>query len=111
MQSTNGCCGVSHSEAGSRLAGLTGKPEIKPDYETDPRTDFGSSCSTTYFRGNASEVLDLVGLGKTIAICVDLAPDADPVAVTMPWADYRDLISMRAKIAAITGGMQPQRAG
>jgi hypothetical protein len=107
VQSTNGCCVHSPAE---RLAGLIGgqKPTIEPDV-VDQTALALSQCNTGYFRNQPAEVLDLVGLGRTIAICVDLDPTADPVAVVMPWGQYRELITMKDRIAAITGQMQPGR--
>jgi hypothetical protein len=104
---SNGCC--AHTLA-DRLAGMTAtlKPQIEPE-EIAERPGSLVQCSTKFFRDCAPEVLDLVGIGRTVYVNLNLAPDADAIAVVMPWAEYYELITMRDKIAGITGAMQ--RAG
>ncbi len=114
QSSTNGCCAQASPRA-DRLAGVVligERPKIDPEANERVPTRY-DSCDAGFFRLHPGEVLDLVHLGKSIEICPDLARDADPVAVLMPWAQYKELISMRDRAAAIFGGMQPQtqRAG
>jgi hypothetical protein len=101
-----------HSEclAANRLVGVMfeAPPTIEPEPKTDTSAPY-NACDAGFLRTHPAEVLDLVQLGKTVEIRVDLAPGADPIGVLMPWRDYEELRSMRARIAAITGGMQ--RAG
>lgn len=111
MPPTNGVCQhPSHSEAGSRIAGVLGpKPKIEQDYETDPQS-LGNPCHASMLRAKPAEILDLVGTGRTVEIIVDYAPaGTEPIAVVMPWAQYRELITMRDRAAAIFGGFQPGR--
>ena len=107
MFSTNNCQAPSHTEAGSRLVGLVGPVPIPA---TDPAADAYAAvkvtCTPSFFRDRAADVLDLVSLGKTIEVTLDLAPSAPPIAVVVPWAEYCRFIDMRTKIESITGQMQ-----
>jgi antitoxin (DNA-binding transcriptional repressor) of toxin-antitoxin stability system len=102
-----------HSEclAANRLVGVMfpPAPSLAPADLEPAGTGTYNACDAGFLRTHPAEVLDLVGAGKTVEIRVDLARDAAPIAVIMPWRDYEEFCSIRAKISAITGTMQ--RAG
>lgn len=107
MSSSNGFAAT--AQASERLATLL--PLAPEEAEQDPYVAPKVTCSTDFFRQRGACLLDLVALGKTIEVALDLAPSAPPVAVVVPWAWYAETIAMREKIAAITGGFQPPGGG
>ena len=102
MISSNGFTAT--AQASDRPATLLPLAPAEPD--PDPYVASRVTCSTGFFRERGAEVLDLVGLGKTVEVALDLAPSAPPIAAVVPWAQYEGMVAMRAKIAAITGGFQ-----
>lgn len=112
MQAANGCCvpPSTHDQAVARLVGVTipkppkGEPDPMPYATTEGAF---AAIDAGFYRNRPGEVLDLAVCGRTVEIGLDLAPGSEPIAVLMPWCRYRELIDMRDRIAAITGGMQP----
>jgi hypothetical protein len=108
MIGNNGAAAAYAGGPAARLSEMLGpKPTIEPDRGDEPKPPEAKiTCSTDFFRQDAARVLDFAYLGRRVEVCLDLAPDADPIAVVMPWDEYRALMEMRDKIHSITGSMQ-----
>ena len=112
QSSTNGCCHApSHTEAGSRIAGVLGpKPKIEPDNEAGEFTaPYGAEpTGRAGFYDSTRPRCSTWSVRERTVERSKYAPD-DPIGVmTVMWSEYRDLMSMRDRIAAITGGFQPK---